>query len=139
VEEKPSQPNPPSSTNPQPATGGGGSQGSGLAPNVASLLCYLCGIVTGIIFLVIEKENKEIKFHAWQSIFLNGGVIAIFIVFFILSFIPFIGVVFGIANILVGLGYLIVWILALIKAYNGEHWLIPVVGNLAEQQVNKAA
>ncbi|MBL7684970.1 MAG: hypothetical protein JNK65_02915, partial [Deltaproteobacteria bacterium] len=57
-----------------PASQGSGSAGgSGLAPNVASLLCYVCSFVTGIIFLLIEKDNKDVRFHAWQAIFLGAG------------------------------------------------------------------
>jgi len=140
VEEKQTQPQPQT-----PATGGGGgSGGTGLAPNVASLLCYVCTIITGIIFLVIEKENKEVKFHAWQAIFLGGGAIALSIVLNIVGFIfasiaGFLGLIITFVSLLVNIGIFVIWIIAMIKAYKGEHWLIPVIGNLAEQQVNKAS
>lgn len=138
----------PENTNPAQPTpstpSGGGSGGSGLAPNVASLLCYVCTIITGIIFLVIEKENKEVKFHAWQAIFLGGAAIALSIVLNILgaifaSIAGFLGLIITVIAFVVNLGIFIIWIVAMIKAYKGEHWLIPVIGNLAEQQVNKAA
>ncbi|MDX1386592.1 MAG: DUF4870 domain-containing protein [bacterium] len=133
----------PAQSNPPPQSGGG-SGGSGLAPNVASLLCYVCTIITGIIFLVIEKENKEVKFHAWQAIFLGGAAIALSIVLNILgaifaSIAGFLGLIITVIAFVVNLGIFIIWIVAMIKAYKGEHWLIPVIGNLAEQQVNKAA
>lgn len=121
--------------NPAPA----GSKGSGLAPNVASLLCYICGIITGIIFLVLEKDDKEVKFHAWQSIFLGGASIVVYIALMILGMIPYIGIVAAILSIVFYIGYLVVWIIAMVKAYQGEHWLIPVIGNLAEQQVQKSS
>lgn len=131
------------STQTQPS-GQSHSGGSGLAPNVASLLCYVCTIITGIIFLVIEKENKEVKFHAWQAIFLGAAAIALSIVLNILGLIlasiaGFLGVITSIAGFVVNIGIFVIWIVAMIKAYKGEHWLIPVIGNLAEQQVNKAS
>jgi len=142
VADNPNQPQ--NQPKPQPQGGQSGSGGSGLAPNIASLLCYVCTIVTGIIFLVIEKENKEVKFHAWQAIFLGGAAIAVSIVVNILgmilgAIIGFLGGFIGIIGLLINLGLFIVWIIAMIKAYNNEHWLIPIIGNLAEQQVNKTA
>lgn len=132
---------------PNPTSGGGGGAGSGgtgLAPNVASLLCYVCTIITGIIFLVIEKEDKEVKFHAWQAIFLGGAAIALSIVINVLGFIfasiaGFLGLIISVLGFVVNIGIFIIWVVAMIKAYKGEHWLIPVIGNLAEQQVNKSA
>jgi uncharacterized membrane protein len=123
---------------------GGGSGGTGLAPNVASLLCYVCTIITGIIFLVIEKDDKEVKFHAWQAIFLGGAAIALSIVINVLGFVfasiaGFLGMIISLLGFVVNIGIFVIWIIAMIKAYKGEHWLIPVIGNLAEQQVNKAA
>ena len=58
---------------------------SGMDENVAGLLCYLVGWVTGLIFFLIEKENQFVRFHAMQSIVTFGGITVITI---ILSFIP---------------------------------------------------
>nr|HPM42087.1 hypothetical protein [bacterium] len=58
----------------------GGGQGTGLAPNIAGLLCYICSPITGIIFLLIEKENQDVKFHAWQSLVFGIAYIAVVIV-----------------------------------------------------------
>jgi uncharacterized membrane protein len=140
VVEQPSQPQ--EAPKPQPSGTGGG--GSGLAPNVASLLCYVCTIITGIIFLVIEKDDKEVKFHAWQAIFLGAAAIILSIVLNILGFIfasiaGFLGVLISIIAFVVNIGIFIIWIVAMIKAYKAEHWLIPVIGNLAEQQVQKSS
>jgi uncharacterized membrane protein len=92
---------------------------SGLQENVASLLCYVLGWITGIIFLVIEKDNKTVRFHAWQSIFVFG-------IFTILGFIPLIGWILGIVAF-------ILWIVLMYKAYKGEMFKLPLVGNLAEK------
>lgn len=104
--------------------------GSGLDPKIAALIAYLLGIVGGIILLLIEKENKSTKFHAWQSIFLSlasivvGTVLAITIVGIIL--LP-----------LVYLGVIVLSIMAVVKAFNGEDWEMPVIGKLAKDQANK--
>ncbi len=125
----------------QPQTGGS-SGGSGLAPNVASLLCYICTFITGIIFLIIEKDNKDVKFHAWQAIFLGVASIALQIVITILSLIlgqisSVLGMIIGLFGWVIYLGIFVIWIMAMIKAYQGQRWLIPFIGNLAEQQANK--
>lgn len=112
-------------------------QGSGLAPNVASLLCYICGIVTGIIFLLIEKDNKDVKFHAWQSIFMGVTGIALWVVIVIFSLVPYIGFLFVIVGWLALLGLGILAIVAMIKAYQGERWKIPFIGDMAEKQAAK--
>lgn len=117
-----------------PSAGGGG---TGLAPNVASLLCYLCTWVTGLIFLLIEKDNKDVKFHAWQAIFLGIAAFALYLVLMILGFIPYVGLVAGILSLVVWIGFLVVWIIAMVKAYQGQKWLIPIIGPMAEQQANK--
>ena len=117
----------------------GGSKGTGLAPNVASLLCYICTPITGIIFILLERENKEVQFHAWQSTTFGLGYIAVVIALEILSailgaIVSFIGVVVGLLVPMVGLVAFIVWIIALIKAYQGEHWKIPYIGDFAEKK-----
>jgi uncharacterized membrane protein len=116
------------------------SGGSGLAPNVASLLCYICGIVTGVIFLLIDKDNKDVKFHAFQSIFLNVAVIALWIAITILTFILsaiHLGFLMLPISLIAWLGILVIGIMAMVKAYQGERWQIPIIGKIAEQQANK--
>jgi uncharacterized membrane protein len=106
---------------------------TGLTPNVAGLLCYLFGWVSGLIFLLIEKESKFVRFHAIQSI-------AVYVVFFVLVliflFIPFIG---WVIDILLYIAMLILWILLMYKAYQGEKFKLPIVGDFAEKQANQAA
>jgi uncharacterized membrane protein len=109
----------------------GNKASTGLQPNLAGLLCYLAGFVTGIIFLIIEKDNKFVRFHAMQSIFVFGGL---FVLNIVLSFIPFIG---WILIPFVGIAGLILWILLMFKAYNGETYKLPIVGDMAEKQLQK--
>ena len=102
---------------------------TGLAPNVAGLLCYLGAWITGIIFLVLEQKNKWVRFHAAQSIIVFG---AITVVDIILRFIPFIG---WVLSWLLSILALILWIVLMVKAYRGEKYKLPVAGNIAEKQV----
>ena len=100
---------------------------TGLQENVASLLCYVLGWVTGIVFLIIEPNNKTIKFHALQSIIVFG---AIFVVYIIIVWIPFIG---WIISWILGVIALILWIVLMMKAYQGVKYKVPIAGDLAEK------
>lgn len=108
---------------------------SGLDPNVAALLAYLFGWVGGLVFFLIEKENKFVRFAAMQSILLN---VAIFVVYFVVSIIA--GFTFGLGAILlplVGLGSLVLWIMLMVKAYQNQEWELPVIGKIARDVINK--
>ena len=129
----------PSSTPPSSGSAGGG---SGLAPNVASLLCYVCTIVTGIIFLLIEKDNRDVRFHAWQAILLGAGAFVLQIGVTILTAI--LGAISGVLatimwmlGMVVYLGIFVVWIMCMIKAYQGQRWKVPFIGDIAEKQAAK--
>ena len=100
----------------------------GLEQNLAGLLCYVLGWVTGLVFLVLEKENKFVRFHAIQSIATFG---ALTVVIIILNFIPFIGWILGwLVNVL----GLVLWIILMIKAYQGQTYKLPWAGNFADKQ-----
>jgi uncharacterized membrane protein len=103
-----------------------GKSSTGLQANVAALLCYVAGFITGIIFFVIEKDNKFVKFHAMQSIILFAGTFALQMMF---VFLPIFIFLIPILNLAV----LILWIILMIKAYNGEQFKLPVIGDLAEK------
>ena len=112
-----------------------------MAENVASTLCYVLGLITGIIFLVLEpySKNRTVRFHAFQSIFLNVAIIVIEIVF---------SIVFGIMLRIVGifsfflgifwpiflLGCLLLWLYLLYSTYQGKTIVLPVIGPLALKQ-----
>lgn len=122
---------------PPPATGN-----HGLAPNIAAALAYLCTLITGLIVLMLEKENREVRFHAWQSIFFGIGAFVIAIVIGILTaifsgFLIFLGGVIAFLGLLIKLGLFVLWIVCMVKAYKGEHFKLPIVGDLAEAQVAK--
>jgi len=108
-------------------------QTAGLSQNAASALCYLLGFITGIIFLVWApyNQNRIIKFHAWQSIFLHVAFIALNII------LPVIGHFIGFALIsLVDLAGFILWLYLLFSVYNGKMVRLPVIGDFAEKQAN---
>ena len=117
------------------------STGAGLQPNVAGLLCYIAGLITGIIFLILEPYSKDrfIRFHAFQSIFLHSAWIAFWIVASIAdSILPWgLGVLVVLLRLAIGVGGFALWIYSMVKAYNGETFKIPVIGDLAEQQANR--
>lgn len=114
---------------PQPAPTGGSSSATGLDPKVSSLLAYLLGIVGGIVFYAISKDGY-VRFHSMQSILLSVAMAVVYVGLMILSFvIPF----FLVLGWLVGLGFFALWILLMIKAYQGERFKLPLIGQMAEK------
>ena len=105
---------------------------TGMESNVAGLLCYIGLWITGIIFLVIEKKDRFVRFHALQSIIVFGVLTVISAV---LSNIPFIG---GMLGALTGIIIFILWIVLMIKAYQGEWFSIPVAGDIAAKSFPKS-
>lgn len=112
---------------------------AGAAPmtdNVASGLCYVAGLITGVIFLVLApyNQNKAVRFHAFQSIFFSvawiAGSIVLSILFGILH-LWFIG--FGIHSLYNLVGF-VLWLYLLITAFQGKTTVLPIIGPLAQQQ-----
>jgi uncharacterized membrane protein len=101
---------------------------TGLDPNLAGLLCYLAWFITGIVFIVIEKEDRYVRFHAFQSLAVFG---ALFVLSVVLTVLPLIG---ALLSYLVSVGSLVLWIVLMVKAYQGERFKIPVAGDWAEDQ-----
>jgi uncharacterized membrane protein len=104
---------------------------TGLSANVAGLLCYVAGWVTGIVFVVLEKKSVFVKFHAWQSI-MTFGVLTV--AYLILFWIPFVG---WILSILIGILMFVLWIILIIQAGSGKMWKVPWAGDWAEKQISK--
>jgi uncharacterized membrane protein len=112
---------------------------TGMSNNVAGLLCYVFGWITGLIFLLIEpyKNDKTVRFHAFQSIFFNVALIAVYIAFMIL------GVVLAVIHLgilmiplyaLLVLGIFGTWVFLMVKAYNSQIFKLPIIGDLAAKQ-----
>ncbi len=114
---------------------------TGLSANVAGLLCYVAGWITGIVFIVLEKKSIFVKFHAWQSIMTFGVLTAVQI---ILSIIGAATLIFWpgwwvvhILGIIVWVITGILWIILMIQAATGKMWKVPWAGDWAEKQISK--
>jgi uncharacterized membrane protein len=107
---------------------------TGIKANVAGLLCYLVGWVTGLIFFLIERDNKFVRFHAMQSMVFFGAVTVLNIVLSMV--LSILGIYFGYYFLfqLLWLAAMVVWIVLMVKAYQGETYKLPVAGDIAEQQ-----
>ena len=119
---------------------------TGLDENVAALLSYIFGWVSGLIFFLIEKDSRLVRFHAMQSILLNVaaailGIVLWFVwVFGVLIFAAInetlaslIGLVLGLLLFVFWIGMLIALIMCLIKAFQKQYFKLPVIGNFAEK------
>src|SRR3972149_6905428 len=101
--------------------------------NLMAAASYLLGFITGIIFLLIEKQSRFVRFHAMQSTILFGGI---FVANIALGFIPILGWLVG---LLLSLVAFILWIVLMWKAFQGETYKVPYVGEMAEKQLAKMA
>ena len=106
---------------------------SGLQPNVAACLSYAVGLITGIIFYLTEKDNKFVRFHAMQSIIVFGALTVIHIAnaYFLYYILPW--GIRSLISVVIGLGGLILWLVLIIKAYQGEQFKLPIAGDIAEK------
>lgn len=107
-----------------------------LDDNLVAALCYALGVLTGILFLVLEpyNRNRAIRFHAFQSIFTFGGIFVVSACLMFLSYVPLIGwLALGLMPLLY-LGSFVLWVVMVVKTYGGQKIVLPVVGPLAEQQ-----
>jgi len=104
---------------------GGPKSSTGLEENVAGLLCYLATFVTGIIFLLLEKKSKFVRFHAMQS---TVFFIGIWLLMFVVDFVPLIGWMMRMVASILGF---IIWIVMMIKAYQKEYFKLPIVGDMS--------
>jgi uncharacterized membrane protein len=106
---------------------------TGLSPNVAGLLCYVGAWVSGIIFLILEPENRFVRFHAVQSIIVFGSLT---VAGALLGLIPVVGVAFA---VVVGILGFVVWVTMMVKASNGEWYKLPWAGDVAERAAAPSA
>jgi uncharacterized membrane protein len=117
-----------------------GKTSTGMQANVAGLLSYVLGWITGLILFLIEKENKFVRFHAMQSIIVFGALFILQIVigvFMAMLAMMGLGVIHPLFSLIRGLLFLvgfILWILLMVKAYQGEMFKVPVIGDMAEKK-----
>lgn len=109
-----------------------GASSAGLADNVAAALAYIT-IIPAIIFLVLEPYNRIplVRFHAFQCI---GLAIVAFVLRLGLMFMTFSWLLYSLLSSVVGLALFIAWLVAIIKAYKGEFYKLPIIGDFAEKQ-----
>ncbi len=107
---------------------------AGLTDNVACALCYALGLITGILFLVLApyNQNRKIRFHAFQSIFLHAAFIVVWIALLFLATIS--GGLLIFVSPLIWLGFFVLWLVMIIKAYQDQKLVLPIIGPLAEKQ-----
>lgn len=107
----------------------------GMSENVAGALCYVLGLITGILFLVLApyNQNKFVRFHAFQAIFFHVAWIVLWIADTMMAFVlPW--YLMSLIGMLLALGGLALWLILMFKAYNNERFKLPIVGDLAEKQ-----
>ena len=132
--------------NPPPVQTAPAKSSTGLDENLAALLSYIVGWISGLVFFLIEKDSRLVRFHAMQSILLNvvaGGlgigiwILAIFtgfVVSYISGILSFVlSLVLGLVGFVLGIGILVGVVICLIKAYQGQYFKLPVIGNMAEK------
>jgi uncharacterized membrane protein len=103
----------------------------GLDSNISALLCYVLGWISGLIIILIEKNDANVRFHAMQSIITFGGLTLLSIL--LASVLFFLGFLIPLIN-LIGI---VLWILLMVKAYQGEKFMLPIIGEMAEEWSKK--
>jgi uncharacterized membrane protein len=126
-----------------PAVASNAAPTAGMEENVAGLLAYIFGWITGLIFLLIDKR-PFVKFHAAQSIAFNIAFFAVWVVFWVISFtltivtaamhFPIGFLSFFLAPV-IWLAFIVTWIFLMYKAYNREKFKLPIIGNIVEGMV----
>lgn len=134
-------PSPSSSGSQSGATQGKSSVGD-LDGNVAALLAYVATCLSGLVFYMLEKENRFVRFHAMQAIMLGGAAIVLMIilgtVWTIAAYISWIlGSLVGLVCALIWLVVLVAWVMCMVKAYQGQQFKLPIIGDIAENMINK--
>jgi len=138
---------------PAPTDAPGGKTSIGMDANLASMLCYLTmiccglGIILSLVFFLMEKTNRLLRYHAMQALLYGGVWIVVGIVFRLLMVIVDVALgdtlgFFGfwgllLVRLLVALVLLLFLILAAIKAYQGQYYKLPIIGDFAWKIVNK--
>jgi uncharacterized membrane protein len=116
-----------------------GKTSTGMQANVAALVSYAAGWITGLIFFLMEKDNKFVRFHALQSIIVFGAlsvlgiILSILFQFFIMVHLFFMFQFLALISKLLWLVALILWVILMIKAYQGDRFKLPIAGDIAEK------
>ena len=123
-----------------------GKSSTGLDENIAALLSYVFGWISGLVFFLIEKDSRLVRFHAMQSLLLQVFIAILAIVIWVVLFIflliasqisgllsTLVTIIATLIWVVLGIAFLIGWIMCLVKAYQGQYFKLPVIGNFAEK------
>jgi uncharacterized membrane protein len=114
----------------------------GVAPNVGGLLCYVpccIGLIFSIVAAIVEKQSRFLRFHAFQSLLMHAVLIVLAVAVQVLQIalsivhLGIIGLLLSLVHILIGIGFLGIAILLMIKANGGEEYELPVIGEMAKK------
>ena len=106
--------------------------------NLVAALSYFLGFITGVVILLVEKDDKFIRFHAMQSTLVFGAIFVLDIILgAVIGAVPILNLISSLFNTLVFIVVLIVWIVSMLKAFQGQMFKWPVVGNFAEKQIGR--
>ena len=113
---------------------------TGLDANIAGALSYFFGLLSGAVFFAIESESRFVKFHAMQSMLASVAAIVLWIVYMVLATILLHVPVLGWLVMLLlwtglALGMLGLWLFCMFKAFQGDRFKLPIIGEVAEKQV----
>lgn len=111
---------------------------TGLDPHIAAAMAYLAGPFSGVLVLLAERTHRYVRFHAWQAIVGLGGLGALAAAALVTSFLTLLVSPFAFLLVyrlweLLGVVWLVVWGICLVKAYKGEAWKMPIAGKYAER------
>lgn len=102
---------------------------SGLSPQVVAVLAYLGGVITGIVVLAVEKEDRFVRFHAMQS---TITFLVVLVAHLALTGLPVVGRALYVPFVL---GVAVLWVFLMVQAFNGKRYKLPYIGDFAERQL----
>lgn len=124
---------------PSTVPGPAGPSTTGLDPNLAAALAYLAGPLSGVLLLMAERSSADVRFHAWQSIIALGALWVLGFFLYVLAFTALFVSAAGFRVLLwlaalVWAGWIVLWVICLVKAYQGQRFKLPLAGDLAERK-----
>jgi len=104
---------------------------TGLPENVAAALCYALFWISGLLFLLVERRSRFVRFHAMQSV-MAFGILAVATI--AVQFVSFVGQALGFVLSIITVA---LWIVAMVQAWQGRRWKMPIIGEEAERQADR--
>lgn len=117
-----------------------GPSSTGLDPHIAAALAYLAGPFSGVLVLLAEHTNAYVRFHAWQSIIALGGLGVVVVLLMTMAFVSIVVSATAFKVLLyfgwgAWAGWIVLWIVCLVRAFSGGAWKLPLAGDWAEKRV----